>query len=165
MAKESTEQVIIDQLEKTSAQHGIDIVSVEIVGATKNPCVRVRIDHADPAAQTISLDEVAAETEWISAAIDEVDPFPAAYTLEVSSPGLDRPLRREPDFARFAGETVTLTTLAVEGRRRFTGVLLGIQDGTIELDCDGEKVAIAFDQVKKCTLKPDFSKLSSKENK
>ena len=67
--------------------------------------------------------------------------------------------------AHDCGETVALTTIAVEGRRRFTGVLLGITDGNVELDCDGEKVAIAFDQVKKCTLKPDFSKLSSKENK
>ncbi len=165
MPKESTEKVILDRLDQLAAEHGIDIVAVEIVGATKNPCVRVRIDHADPEAPTISLDEVAGETEWISAAIDEVDPFPAAYTLEVSSPGLDRPLRRESDFARFAGETVALTTLAVEGRRRFTGTLLGISEGTVELDCDGEKVAIAFDQIKKCTLKPDFSKIGSKEDK
>ncbi len=165
MPKESTEKVILDRLDQLAAEHGIDIVAVEIVGATKNPCVRVRIDHADPEAPTISLDEVAGETEWISAAIDEVDPFPAAYTLEVSSPGLDRPLRRESDFVRFAGETVALTTLAVEGRRRFTGTLLGINEGTVELDCDGEKVAIAFDQIKKCTLKPDFSKIGSKEDK
>ena len=102
MPKEGAEKGIIAALEAEAQEHGIDIVDVEVVGATKNPCVRVRIDHADEQAPTITLDEVTAETGWISDAIDELDPFPAAFTLEVSSPGLDRPLRRERDFVRFA---------------------------------------------------------------
>ncbi len=165
MAKESAEQVILDRLEQAADAHGVDIVSVEVVGATKNPCVRVRIDHADEEAATISLDEVAAQTEWISEAIDEVDPFPGSFTLEVSSPGLDRPLRREKDFVRFAGNEVSLTTTAMEGRRRYSGKLLGVDAGAVQLDCDGEAVSIALDEIKKCTLKPDFSNLGSKEEK
>ena len=99
----------------TAAERGIDVVDVEVVGATKAPCVRVRIDHADESAPTITLDEVTEETEWISAALDELDPIPSSFTLEVSSPGMARPLRRERDFARFAGETVQLSLVPGEG--------------------------------------------------
>lgn len=157
MPKEGAEKGIISALEAKAAEHGIDIVDVEVVGATKNPCVRVRIDHADEDAPTISLDEVTAETGWISEAIDELDPFPQAFTLEVSSPGLDRPLRRERDFVRFAGSEVALSSTATEGRRKFSGTLEGVEDGKVVLTCDGERVEIALEEVKKCKVKPDFS--------
>lgn len=157
MPKEGAEKGIIAALEAKAQEHGIDIVDVEVVGATKNPCVRVRIDHADEQAPTITLDEVTAETGWISDAIDELDPFPAAFTLEVSSPGLDRPLRRERDFVRFAGSDVSLSTTATEGRRKFSGRLEGVEDGRVVLACDAERVEVPLDEVKKCKVKPDFS--------
>ena len=157
MPKEGAEKGIIAALEAEAQEHGIDIVDVEVVGATKNPCVRVRIDHADEQAPTITLDEVTAETGWISDAIDELDPFPAAFTLEVSSPGLDRPLRRERDFVRFAGSDVSLSTTAAKGRRKFSGRLEGVEDGRVVLTCDAERVEVPLDEVKKCKVKPDFS--------
>ena len=157
MPKEGAEKGIIAALEAKGAEHGIDIVDVEVVGATKNPCVRVRIDHADEQAPTITLDEVTAETGWISDAIDELDPFPAAFTLEVSSPGLDRPLRRERDFVRFAGSDVSLSTTATEGRRKFSGRLEGVEDGRVVLTFDAERVEVPLDEVKKCKVRPDFS--------
>ena len=157
MPKEGAEKGIIAALEAKAQEHGIDIVDVEVVGATKNPCVRVRIDHADEQAPTITLDEVTAETGWISDAIDELDPFPAAFTLEVSSPGLDRPLRRERDFVRFAGSDVSLSTTATEGRRKFSGRLEGVEDGRVVLTCDAERFEVPLDEVKKCKVRPDFS--------
>ena len=157
MPKAGIDQEILAALEARAADHAVDIVAVEVVGATKNPCVRVYIDHADESADTISLDEVAAETGWIGEVLDELDPVPSAYTLEVSSPGMARPLRRERDFERFAGNEVQLSTTATEGRRKFTGVLRGFEDGCVVLDSDGEKVRIPLDQLKKCNIKPDFS--------
>ena len=157
MPKAGTDQEILAALEARAADHGVDIVAVELVGATKNPCVRVYIDHADEDAETISLDEVAAETGWIGEVLDEVDPLPAAYTLEVSSPGMARPLRRECDFARFAGNEVTLSTTATEGRRKFTGTLDGFEDGAVVLTVDSEQVRVPLAEVKKCNIKPDFS--------
>ena len=156
MPKSGIEQQIIDALEPTAAERGIDVVDVEVVGATKAPCVRVRIDHADESASTITLDEVTEETEWISAALDELNPIPSSFTLEVSSPGLARPLRKERDFVRFAGETVQLSLVPGEGRRRYTGTLLGIEDGVVALEVDGERVELPFDDIRKCTIKPDF---------
>ena len=156
MPKSGIEQQIIDALEAHAAERGVDVVDVEVVGATKAPCVRVRIDHADESAPTITLDEVTEETEWISAAVDELDPIPSSFTLEVSSPGLARPLRKERDFERFAGETVAVSLAPGEGRRRYTGTLLGIEGATVALEVDGERVELPFDDIRKCTIKPDF---------
>ncbi len=157
MPKTGIEQEIIEALEARAAERGVDVVDVEVVGATKAPCVRVRIDHADESLPTITLDEVTAETEWISAALDELDPIPSSFTLEVSSPGMARPLRKPRDFERFAGETVAVSLVPGEGRRRYTGVLLGIEDATVALEVDGERVELPFDEIRKCTIKPDFS--------
>ena len=156
MEKLGLAQQIIDALEPTAAERGIDVVDVEVVGASKAPCVRVRIDHADESAPTITLDEVTEETEWISAALDELDPIPSSFTLEVSSPGMARPLRRPRDFARFAGQTVAVSLVPGEGRRRYTGTLLGIEGQTVALEVDGERVGLSLDDIRKCTIKPDF---------
>ena len=157
MPKSGIEQEIIDALEPLAAERGVDVVDVEVVGATKAPCVRVRIDHADESLPTITLDEVTEETEWISAALDELDPIPSSFTLEVSSPGMARPLRKQRDFERFAGEVVSVSLTPGEGRRRYTGILLGIEAGAVALEVDGERVELPFDDIRKCTIKPDFS--------
>lgn len=156
MAPESLVRGLLDILERRAAEHGIDIVDLEVVGSRKAPVIRVRIDHADEDAPTITLDEVSAETSWISDAIDEADPIEGPFTLEVSSPGLARPLRTERDFVRFAGQTVSLVTTATEGRRRFTGTLGGMRDGSVILTVDGDEVAIPLAEVRSCKIKPSF---------
>ena len=125
------------------------------MGSGKAPCVRVRIDHVDEAAPTITLDEVAEQTRWISAALDKADPIEGAFTLEVSSPGLDRPLRRQRDFVRFAGERVTLKTVSGD-RSRYTGLLRGWQDGHVVIECDGEQFSFAPDEIASAKIKPTF---------
>lgn len=163
MPREDVVSEILAALEARAAEHDVDIVDVEVVGSSKEPCVRVRIDHADESLPTIALNEVAAQTRWISDCIDELDPIPSSYTLEVSSPGLARPLRRAHDFERFAGEQVQLTTTATEGRRRYTGLLLGIEDEVVHIEADGEEFAIPLVEVKRCTIKPviDFNASAS----
>ena len=156
MAHTPLEQGIIEALEAVAAGHGIDIVDVEVVGAKRAPIVRVRIDHADEELPTISLDEVSAQSDWVNEVLDELDPIPDSYLLEISSPGLARPLRKPHDFERFAGETVQLNTTATEGRRKYTGELGGIADGVVSITCDGETFAIPFDQIKTCKIKPNF---------
>ena len=156
MSVEGSVERIIAVLEERALGHDIDIVDVEVVGSVKAPVVRVRIDHADEDGKTISLDEVAAETGWISDALDEIDVFPGSFTLEVSSPGMDRPLRRVRDFERFSGSQVSLQTTALEGRRRYTGKLLGIQENIVSLESDGMIYDIPLTEIKKCTLKPTF---------
>ncbi len=87
MANESLVKRLLTELEQVAPEHNADIVDVEVVGATKAPCVRVRIDHAREDAAPITLDEVSAHSSWVNEVIDEVDPFPGSYTVEVSSPG------------------------------------------------------------------------------
>jgi ribosome maturation factor RimP len=157
MAATPLEMQIIEALEARAADYGIDIVDVEVVGAKRAPIVRVRIDHADEELDTITLDEVSAQSEWVNEVIDALDPIPDSFVLEVSSPGMARPLRKQHDFERFAGETVQLATTAKEGRRKFTGELKGIADGVVTLVCDGEDVAIPFDEIRTCKIKPNFN--------
>ena len=150
MVKTKTEQAIIDALEAVAPQHDVDIVDIELVGATKAPCVRVRIEGAE--GQSLSLNDVTANTKWVGEVIEELDPISSSYTLEVSSPGMARPLRRPRDFARFVGENCELTSTATE-----TNV-------TLELE-DGESVTLDFSDVKKCKLKPTYDFKPAKEGK
>lgn len=164
MVKSKLEQDIIDALEARAAEHGIDVVDVEIVGATKAPCVRVRLDklEGDP----INLDEVTAQTAWVSDTVEALDPISGSYTLEVSSPGMNRPLRRPSDFVRFQGEEVELTTTAMEGRRSYKGVIAAADDASVTIQPEGEDAAtISYDDVKKCTLKPVYDFKGVKEGK
>ena len=164
MSVEGSVERIISVLEERALGHDIDIVDVEVVGSAKAPVVRVRIDYANEDGKTISLDEVAAETGWISDTLDEVDVFPGSFMLEVSSPGIDRPLRRVRDFERFSGSQVSLQTTALEGRRRYTGKLLGIQENVVSLESDGMTYDIPLTEIKKCTLKPTFDFSSQTKN-
>ena len=164
MVKSKLEQDIIDALEARAAEHGIDVVDVEIVGATKAPCVRVRLDklEGDP----LNLDEVTAQTAWVSDTVEALDPISGSYTLEVSSPGMKRPLRRPSDFVRFQGEEVELTTTAMEGRRSYKGVIAAADDASVTIQPEGEDAAtISYDDVKKCTLKPVYDFKGVKEGK
>ena len=155
---------ILAALEDASGEHGVDIVDVELSGSDGRPIVRVRIDNADEASGPITLDEIAAHNSWVEAILDEIDPIAGAYTFELSSPGLARPLRRAKDFVRFAGEQVSLSTSAQEGRRRFTGELVGYEDDAVVLLVDGERMSFSLDEIKACKIKPniDFSGQSKK---
>ena len=132
MASERLVSQIVEALERVGADHGIDVVDVEVVGATKAPTVRVRIDHADEDQPTISLDEVAAQSEWIGEVLDLIDPFPGAYTLEVSSPGLSRPLRRPHDYERFAGSDVSVTTARRVNRSAIADGRCAVWQGSVD---------------------------------
>ena len=141
------------------AEQGAEsVASVEPVAQAAEPAEQAELvdEPAAQAAGPITLEEVSAQTGWISELIDELDPIDGAYVLEVSSPGLARPLRRARDFERFAGEQVALKTTATEGRRRFTGTLRGFEDGAVLLTSDGEDVSIPLDEVRSCKIKPAF---------
>ena len=162
MVKTKTEQAIIDALEAVAPQHDVDIVDVELVGATKAPCVRVRIEGAE--GQSLSLNDVTANTKWVGDVIEELDPISSSYTLEVSSAGMARPLRRPRDFARFVGEDCELSSTATEGRRKYSGKIAAATETNVTLGLeDGESVTLDFSDVKKCKLKPVYDFKPAKE--
>lgn len=150
------EQSLIDALEEQASENGVEIVAVEIVGAKKAPTIRVYIDTPDG----VSFDALSSSQAWINETMDALDPFPGAYTLEVSSPGIDRPLRTIDHFERFTGETVVvLTSSPLEGRSKFTGRLVGIEGGKVLIEVDGLCVPIELDLIKRAHMKGavDFS--------
>lgn len=164
--RESLRDELIAALEKEAPEHDVDIVDVEVVGASKCPTVRVRIDHADMESGPITLDEVSAQTGWISDLLDELDPIAGQFMLEVSSPGLSRPLRKPADFERFAGSDVSLTLAGSSGRLRYSGRLEGLVDGEVRLVTDEGDFSWPVDQIRSCKIKPDFGdgNKSSKKN-
>ena len=100
------EKKLLAALEPHAAEEGVEIVTVEIVGSKKAPTIRVYVD----APEGVSFDVLASSQAWINKIMDEIDPFPGAYMLEVSSPGIDRPLRTLEHFARFIGEQAVVKT-------------------------------------------------------
>ncbi|HJH42571.1 ribosome maturation factor RimP [Rubneribacter badeniensis] len=150
------ERQLLDALSPRAEAEGVEIVTVEIVGAKKAPTIRVFIDTPGG----VGFDELASAQAWINAIMDELDPFPGAYSLEVSSPGIDRPLRTLEHFARFAGQTaVVKTSRPLDGRSSFAGAIVSAEGDEVVLDVDGEHVAIPFDGIKRAHLKGtiDFS--------
>ena len=148
------EQSLLDALEPKAAEEGVELVMLEVVGARKAPTIRVFIDTD----HGVGFDELASAQSWINDIMDEIDPFPGAYTLEVSSPGIDRPLRTMQHFARFVGqEAVVKTTGPIEGRSNFTGILRSAEGSTVAIDCDGTVFEIPFDLIKRANLKGTVS--------
>lgn len=150
------ERQLLDALSPRAEAEGVEIVTVEVVGAKKAPTIRVFIDTPGG----VGFDELASAQAWINAIMDELDPFPGAYSLEVSSPGIDRPLRTLEHFARFAGQTaVVKTSRPLDGRTSFAGAIVSAEGDEVVLDVDGEHVAIPFDGIKRAHLKGaiDFS--------
>lgn len=157
------ERQILEALEAASEDHGIDIVDVEVVGTAKLPCVRVRIDTLTP--EFITLDEVTENTHWISQLIEELDPFKESYTLEVSSPGIDRPLRRPCDFKAHIGKRVEilLNKPVVDGRRKFAGVLkVATEDGIVLQESETISSSTNYINIKKAHVKAEIDFKSSK---
>lgn len=121
---------------------GYDLVGVEYGGNPGNARLRVYIDAADG----ITLDDCAAVSEQLSAALDVDDPIPGAYVLEVSSPGVNRPLFAPADFERFRGSRVFVRLeRALDGRKRFKGTLVGLEGDTAVVEVDGRNWHLPLD--------------------
>lgn len=143
------ERSLLEALEAACPDEALELVTLEIVGAKKSPIIRVYIDTPD----SVSFTELSEAQNWIGETIERIDPFPGAYTLEVSSPGIDRPLRTKEHFERFVGEEVRLRLIeAVEGSRNFRGVLIGIVDDVVSLETDTGLVEIGFANIQRANV-------------
>jgi len=115
---------------------GFELVRVRLTGA-KTKTLQVMAERAD---HTMSAEDCAALSRALSPVLDDADPIEASYRLEVSSPGIDRPLTRLKDFHDWQGYQVKLELdRMIEGRKRFSGVLGGLEDDDILLDIEGEE--------------------------
>ena len=117
------------------------------------------LDSVPVPEELVSLEDCERVSRDVSASLDVADLITHAYQLEVSSPGLDRPLRREVDFVRFKGAQVRVRLLeGVDGRRNFSGRLCGAHAGLVQLDCDGRIHHLPIGDIAKANVVPDWDK-------
>lgn len=129
---------------------GFELVRVRLSG-DKRKTLQVMADRKDE--QPMTVDDCAEISHNISAVLDVEDPIADAYSLEVSTPGIDRPLTRERDFERFAGfEAKVELDMAVNGQRRFRGLLKGLENGEVLLDTDTGPVALPYGDIRAAKL-------------
>lgn len=136
---------------------GFDLVRVKMFGGTSDPTLQVMAERPDT--RQLTIDDCADLSRRISEKLDELeaagrDPIDHAYRLEVSSPGIDRPLTRLQDFADWKGHEARITLAEkIDGRKQFKGDLAGIADGKVAItDTTGAVHAIAFDAIEDAKL-------------
>jgi ribosome maturation factor RimP len=121
--------------------------------------LRLFIDRREGASDpNVSLDDCAEVSRELSAVLDVSDAIPVAYTLEVSSPGLNRPLKREADFRRFVGKKAKIRTRhpVGENRRNFAGRLVAVDGGRVRIDVGDQVYELPVDDVEKANLVYEF---------
>ena len=147
----SKDQQIADMLQSTVAALGYELWGVEHVAQGRHSVVRVYIDS--PAG--ITVDDCAAVSEQVSSILDVEDPITGEYTLEVSSPGMDRLLFELEQYSGYLGETLEVRLRsAIEGRRRFKGILKGIEGEDVVIQVDDHEFLLPFGAIEKARVQP-----------
>lgn len=138
-------------LEPSIESLGFELIELEVRTGGRNGLLRLFID----APEGIGLDDCETVSRQVSAVLDVEDPIPGNYTLEVSSPGLDRALTKPAHFQRFTGEDVRVKLRSpVDGRRNFRGALKAADENSIEVEVDGESHRLAMAAIASARLVP-----------
>ncbi len=146
------QQQLTALIEPAVVAMGYEVVGVEYRPNRGEGLLRVYID----APAGIALDDCEAVSHQVSGLLDVEDPIPSSYRLEISSPGVDRPLFKAADFERFAGAEARLRLTGLwDGRRKFRGVLRGVQDACVVIEDEGIEYAVPLDRIDKANLVPD----------
>ncbi len=146
---------------RVAATHGLEIFDIQYRRESGGMVVRVRLDRPGPAATAedgVSVDDCARVSREMSAILDVEDLIPAAYILEVSSPGLDRPLRGKDDYRRFAGRQAKLVMRErVDGQTFFRGRLGGVDDDQVVVETgDGRRHLVPIGSITRANLEVEF---------
>jgi ribosome maturation factor RimP len=147
--------------ERVTSGRGLELADVELRRDRGGYLVRLFVDREGG----IALEDLKSVSEEVSAILDAEDPVPATYTLEVSSPGLDRPLKTEADYRRFLGRLARISTYEpVESRRHWTGRLTSFEDGVVGVTLEKEGgilCRIPFAKIAHGRLEVEFPKANS----
>lgn len=139
------------------ADLGLELVGIEFSPNTAGSLMRIYIDEPE---RGVTIEDCERASREVSALLDVNDPVAGRYTLEVSSPGLERPLFTPAQFLRFAGNVAKVnTSLPLEGRRRFQGPIKAVDGDRITIEQDGKLVEIAHSNIAKARLVPDYAAL------
>lgn len=155
-------------LAPTVASLGVELMGAEYLPSPGGAVLRLYIDvpadevsvDIDGEPRSVTIEECEAVSREVSAQLDVEDPISGHYTLEVSSPGIDRPLFALAHYARFVGEVAKVTLrLPQDGRRRLQGRIERVEGGIIVIQLDGSEFPVAFDNIDKGRLVPDWAAL------
>jgi len=128
---------------------GYELVGVEYRPNQRGSLLRIYIDKQGG----VGVDDCALVSQQVSGVLDVEDPIPGQYNLEVSSPGLDRPVFKPGDYDRFAGARIRVRMSGLyEGRRKITGVLVGLREGAVVIDEDGVEHRVPLERIEKANL-------------
>lgn len=156
-------------LSPTIEAMGLALLGIEYLPAPGGAVVRLYIDvpESDAASRSVGIEDCEAVSHEVSAQLDVADPISGHYTLEVSSPGVDRPLFDPTQFARFTGQQakVTLKLPLDGGRRRLQGRIAAVAGDSIVFDMDGSEIAVQADNIEKARLVPDWVALGMVKTK
>ena len=144
-------------LDAAAVERGYELVLLDVAGTRREPLVQVYLDHDGG----ITIDQIAQANRWIDELIEPQQGLENGYTLEVSSPGIERPLVKLADFDRFAGRDAKLTlSREVDGYKHLTGTLHGVEGSEVLLEVDGAMVRVPHDSITRAKLRVtiDFSK-------
>ncbi len=148
MPREDIVDMVVSLVEPLLNEKGLELVHLDF-RAGKKSVLRFYIDKPGG----VGLVDCERASRDISDILDAYDPIPNSYMLEVSSPGLDRPLVKEKDYIRFLGEKVTIhTSEPLEGRRKFRGILAEKEGEFIVIIDDGSRITIPLDKIQKANV-------------
>src|SRR5580658_3268797 len=136
---------------------GYELIEIEFAQAGRGGVLRIFIDlRARDSGLNVTVEDCARVSHAVSQVLETEDPIKGHYTLEVSSPGFDRILRKREHFARFMGERVFVELkVPIEGRRRFVGALKSMTDDSIVVEVDGQAHSLPFERIQKARLRPE----------
>ncbi len=128
---------------------GLELVHVEYQPRRDSSVLKIYIDKPGG----VTVDDCQRVSRHVGVVLDVEDPIPHRYTLEVSSPGIERPLFKPEDYSRFSGKEVRLTTVEkIEGRKNFVGYLRGIEEGVVEFESEGKTIKVPLRSIRKANL-------------
>lgn len=154
-------QLVGDAAARVASSYGLEIFDVQFRREAQGMVLRVRIDRPGSGAtaeESVSVEDCARVSRDLSAILDVDDVVPTAYTLEVSSPGLDRPLRRADDYRRFAGRRAKIVmSEKVDGQGFFKGKLGGVDGTDVLIEADDRKThRVPLDVIRRANLEVEF---------
>ena len=147
---ENGTKAIEKMIDPSVVDAGYDIVRVQFADERRKT-LQIMIERRDR--RSITVDDCATVSRLVSTLLDVEDPVAGRYNLEVSSPGIDRPLVKVDDFERFAGFEATVETKqAVAGQKKFRGRISGVEGMNIQMDCGGKCADLPFEDIRRASL-------------
>ena len=142
-----------DLVEPIIVSLGYEFVGLEYMSQGKHSILRIYIDKTEG----IMVDDCSRVSSQLSAMLDVEDPIKGEYSLEVSSPGMDRPLFTAAHFEQFIGKKCAIRMkMPIDGQRKFTGQIKALANGSVELEMENKTVSLSVDMVDKANLVPEF---------